>query len=264
MALYFRSFASGSSGNSYLIRSETTAIIVDAGISGKRIMEGLEQTSTEPDEVKALLVTHEHIDHVRSLKVLHKKLPELTSYSNLATWEHIKDKVPEESHVTIESGETFKVGDIEVRSFSTHHDSSDSICYSLIHEGKQVTILTDTGHICDDLYNEVKGADILALEANHDPNVLHMCRYPYYVKRRILGDYGHLSNEAAAECIARMHGEDPKRRRVLLAHLSKENNSPEMAMITVENYLQEKGVFPGDELVLDVLMRDEISDLYKV
>ncbi|MBQ9179247.1 MAG: MBL fold metallo-hydrolase [Firmicutes bacterium] len=262
MSFKFCSFASGSSGNSYLVRSDETAIIIDAGISGKRIMEGLEYSGTAPEEVSAILVTHEHSDHVQSLKVLHKKLPEANTYSNFATWENIQDRIPEGRHVAFESGDQFTIGDIEVKSFATHHDSSESVCYSMNHDGKQITILTDTGHISEDIYNEIKGADILALEANHDPNVLAMCRYPYYVKRRILGDYGHLSNEAAAECIARLVEEDPKRRRVLLAHLSRENNSPEMALLTVRNYLGERGIFTGDELALDVLMRDEVSKIY--
>jgi phosphoribosyl 1,2-cyclic phosphodiesterase len=264
MTLQFCSFSSGSSGNSYLVRSDETAILVDAGISGKKIMEGLSRTGTEAKKVKAIMVTHEHSDHVQSLRVLHKRLPEVNTYSNFSTWECIKDKVPEGSHIAFESGDEFDVGDIHVRSFRTSHDAAESVCYSFLRGGRQISVLTDTGYVSESVYDEIKDADILALEANHDPNVLHMCRYPYYVKRRILGDHGHLSNEAAAECIARLQKEDFKRRRVLLAHLSKENNSPELAMMTIRNCLEDEGVYPGDELVMDVLLRDQISEIFEV
>lgn len=264
MALQFCSFSSGSSGNSYLVRSARTAILIDAGISGKRIMEGIEYTGTAPEDVKAIMVTHEHSDHVQSLRVLHKRLPKVNTYSNLSTWECIKDKVPEGRHIAFDSGDEFDIGDIHVKSFRTNHDAAESVCYSFLHGGSQISVLTDTGYVSEDIYNEIKGADLLALEANHDPNVLQMCRYPYYVKRRILGDHGHLSNEAAAECIARLQKEDEKRRFVLLAHLSKENNSPELAMMTIRNCLQEEGVFPGDKLQLGVIVRDQISDIFEV
>lgn len=264
MALQFCSFSSGSSGNSYLVRSEETAILIDAGISGKKILEGLAYTGTDPGEVKAIMVTHEHSDHVQSLRVLHKKLPEVNTYSNFSTWECIKDRVPEDRHIAFESGDEFDVGDIHVRSFRTSHDAAESVCYSFLHGGSQISILTDTGYVSERIYNEIKGADLLALEANHDPNVLQMCRYPYYVKRRILGDQGHLSNEAAAECIARLQTEDAKRRFILLAHLSKENNSPELALVTVKNCLCEQNVYPGDELQLGVIVRDQISEIFEV
>lgn len=264
MALRFCSFSSGSSGNSYLVRSEKTAILIDAGISGKKILEGLAYTGTAPGEVKAVMVTHEHSDHVQSLRVLHKRLPEMMTYSNLSTWECIRDRVPEGRHIAFESGDEFNVGDIHVRTFPTSHDAAESVCYSFFKGGSQVTVLTDTGYISEDIYNEIRGADLLALEANHDPNVLYMGRYPYYVKRRILGDKGHLSNDAAAECIVRLQTEDAKRRRVLLAHLSKENNSPELAMMTIRNSLQEEDIYPGDELLLDVLLRDRVSDIFEV
>ena len=264
MALQFCSFSSGSSGNCYLVRSSGTAILIDAGISGKRIMEGIAHTGTDPQDVKAIMVTHEHSDHVKSLRVLHKRLPEVNTYSNLPTWECIKDRVPEGRHIAFESGDEFDIGDIHVRSFRTSHDAAESVCYSFLHEGSQISILTDTGYVSERIYNEIKDADLLALEANHDPNVLRVCRYPYYVKRRILGDEGHLSNEAAAECIARLQTEDAKRRFVLLAHLSKENNSPELALVTIKNCLHEQNIFPGDELQLGVIVRDQISDIFEV
>ncbi len=258
-----------------MIRSEKTVLLVDAGISGKRTLEGLEAAGTLPEEVRALLITHEHSDHVKSLRILRKKMPQLCSYSNFETWEAIKDIVGEERHVTFDSGDSFTIGDIEVRSFATHHDSAGAVSYSFFHDGKQISILTDTGYVCDRIFDEIKEADILALEANHDVNVLQMGRYPYYVKRRILGDGGHLSNEAAAYCLCRIIKEEieekgaAKKRRVLLAHLSKENNSPEMALLTVKNMLAEEGVQAasigqGADLEIGVITRDCVSPVYMV
>ena len=271
MGFYFCSISSGSSGNCYMIRSENTVLLVDAGISGKRTREGLQSVGTDPSEVSALLITHEHSDHVKSLRILRKQLPQIVSYSNFETWEAVKDVVGEDRHIAFDSGERFMIGDIEVRSFATHHDSAGAVSYSFIHDGKQISILTDTGYVCDRIFDEIKDSDLIALEANHDVNVLQMGRYPYYVKRRILGDGGHLSNEAAADCITRMIQEEPecKRRRVLLAHLSKENNSPEMALLTVKNKLSEEGIEAqpigaGSDLEIGVITRDEVSPLFEV
>lgn len=287
MGFYFCSLSSGSSGNCYLIRSETTAILVDAGISGKRTIEGLASCGTDPDMVSAILITHEHSDHVSSLKILKKKLPQAYSYSNFETWEEIQDRIEDGRHVTFDSGESFTIGDIEVKSFATHHDSAGAVSYSFFHDGKQISILTDTGYVCDRIFDEIKEADLLALEANHDVNVLQMCSYPYYVKRRILGDGGHLSNEAAADCIVRIIREQEeqdgvveqegaseqdepagrpagKMRRVLLAHLSDNNNSPEMALITVKSRLEEEGIDTGSKLELGVITRNKTSSLFSV
>lgn len=257
-----------------MIRSEKTVILVDAGISGKRTREGLKSVGTAPEEVDALLITHEHSDHVKSLRIVRKQMPQLISYSNFETWEAVRDIVGEERHVTFDSGERFMIGDIEVRSFATHHDSAGAVSYSFVHDGKQISILTDTGYVCDRIFDEIKDSDLIALEANHDVNVLQMGRYPYYVKRRILGDGGHLSNEAAADCIARMIREGSadspqKKRTVLLAHLSKENNSPDMALLTVKNKLSEDGIEAtpigaGSDLEVGVITRDEVSPLFEV
>ena len=278
MGFYFCSISSGSSGNCYMIRSEKTVILVDAGISGKRTREGLLQAGTDPEEVDALLITHEHSDHVKSLRILRKQIPQIVSYSNFETWDAVKDIVGDERHVTFDSGDRFTIGDIEVKSFATHHDSAGAVSYSFFHSGKQISILTDTGYVCDRIFNEIKDSDLIALEANHDVNVLQMGRYPYYVKRRILGDGGHLSNEAAADCIVRMIREEDeeqqKKRTVLLAHLSKENNSPEMAMLTVKNRLAEEGISAADigaggpladgGIEMGVITRDSVSPVFEV
>lgn len=262
MSLSFCSFSSGSSGNCYMVFTETTAVLVDAGISGKRILEGIDYIQNDTANISALLITHEHIDHVRSVRVLNKKLPELVTYANSRTWEHIEELVPAPKRRVFNADEEFEIGDMTVRPFRTSHDAAESVGFSFQSGGRQVSIVTDTGYISEEVFANIKAADILVIEANHDVNVLQMCSYPYQTKRRIAGDMGHLSNEAAADCICRITMEYPKDRQVLLAHLSNENNSPSLAHLTIKNILEENRLYIDRDLRLSVISRDEVSPVY--
>ncbi|QIB67905.1 MBL fold metallo-hydrolase [Aminipila butyrica] len=265
MSFNFCSFSSGSSGNCYLIKSDTTALLVDAGISGKKILEGLSATQTPQEQVKGILVTHEHIDHVKSLRVLSKKLPDTHTYANRGTWTQIGDTVPAAQQKTFITREEFVIGDIRVKPFPISHDAAEPVGFSLFAAEKQITIVTDTGCITDEIFDEIKQADLLALEANHDENMLKVGRYPWNVKQRILGRTGHLSNVSAGECLCRLMDECcSKPRRVLLAHLSRENNFPEMAYQTIKNVLEESEHYLGSQLQLTTMMKDEISMIYTV
>ncbi len=262
--LYFSSFSSGSSGNSYLVKTPNTAIIIDAGISGKKILQGLSHTETMVESVRAVLVTHEHSDHTKSLKVLCKKLPFALTCANSGTWRALEGMVPPEKQLMFETGDRFTIGDIEVKSFAISHDTTDPVAYSLFAGGRQVSILTDTGKVTPEIFNEIKDADLLVLEANHDVNLINICRYPWNIKQRIKGTWGHLSNEDAGNTLCKILDCGQKNRRVLLAHLSKESNFPELAQATIKNILEENGHFPGESLEMGFLLRDEISPLYKV
>lgn len=259
----FCSFSSGSSGNSYLIRSRDTVLLVDCGISGKKIFEGLGSLGLEPEDINGILITHEHSDHVKSLRIVAKKSCAL-AYSNIATWKFISELVPEERQMIFSNGEKFAIGDIEVKPFSTSHDAADSVGFSFKSDDRKISIVTDTGYVSEDIYEEIEDADLIALEANHDPDVLQMCRYPYHVKRRILSDEGHLSNEAAAKCICRLMEASDRKRHIILSHLSRENNTPEMARITVRNILENDGILIGGKLQLDVVTRDKRSPVFQV
>ncbi|QHI72285.1 MBL fold metallo-hydrolase [Aminipila terrae] len=265
MSLSFCSFSSGSSGNCYLVRSNDTALLIDVGISGKKILEGLSATETPQEQVKGVLVTHEHIDHVKSLRIISKKLPEVETYANAGTWSQIEENVPEERRKVFITGETFAIGDIEVKPFHISHDAAEPVGFSFFSEGKQISIVTDTGYITDEIFDEMKQADLLALEANHDENMLKVGRYPWNVKQRILGNKGHLSNVAAGNCLCRLLDECcSKPRNILLAHLSRENNFPEMAYQTIKNVLEESEHYLGKQLQLNTMMKDEISMIYTV
>ena len=264
MALRFCSFASGSSGNCCLIKSEETAILIDAGISGKKILAGLEETDTPREMVRAILVTHEHSDHVLSLPVLTKRIPEAQVYANEATWDQIERPVPEERRELFETGEEFQIGDLTIRPFPVSHDAAEPVGFSIFSGGRQISICTDSGYISEEIYEEISSADLLLLEANHEKEMLLFGKYPYPLKQRILGDEGHLSNLTCGECLCRIIRENPKRRQVLLGHLSHENNTPEVAMQAIINTLEEERIFTGDDLQIEVAMRDQISDIYEL
>lgn len=261
--LEFCSLASGSSGNSYVVRHGDTVLLVDCGISGKKIFSGLKEHGMEPTEVSGVLITHEHSDHTKSIKVVLKKSQAL-AYMNIGTWQCLSDKVPEEKQILIGSREEFQIGDITIRPFVVSHDATEPLGYSFIAGGRQLSILTDTGIVTDSIERAVRDADLLVVEANHDVNVLQMSSYPYSLKRRILGNKGHLSNEAAATCIMKVYQSNDKPRQILLAHLSHQNNTPEMARITVCNMLEEAGIVPGGDIYLDVITRDAVSSMYQV
>ncbi|WP_164914461.1 MBL fold metallo-hydrolase [Aminipila luticellarii] len=265
MALSFCSFSSGSSGNCYLVKSDSTALLIDAGISGKKILEGLNTTQTPEEQVQGVLVTHEHIDHVKSLRVLSKKLPGAKTYANAGTWTQIQENVPEGQRGLFITGEAFSIGDIKIKPFHISHDAAEPVGFSLFAEEKQITIVTDTGCITEEIFDEIRQADLLTLEANHDENMLKVGRYPWNVKQRILGSRGHLSNVAAGNCLCRLLDECcSKPRKILLAHLSRENNFPEMAYQTIKNVLEESEHYLGGQLQLNTMMKDEISMIYTV
>ncbi|MBQ9015258.1 MAG: MBL fold metallo-hydrolase [Firmicutes bacterium] len=264
MALQFCSFASGSSGNSYLVKDDKTAVLVDAGISGKRILQGLEETQTPLEMVSALLITHEHIDHVKSIPVLTKRIPDLRVYANEATWDAIQRPVPEHARQVFETGRDFQVGSLQIRTFPVPHDAAEPVGFSIFGCGRQVSICTDAGCITDQIYGEILDADLLLLEANHEREMLLMGRYPYPLKQRILGDEGHLSNVSAGEILGRITTQRQKKRQVLLGHLSRENNDPNVAMLAVKNTLEEQEIYIGGDLQIQVARRDERSRLYVV
>ena len=273
MTVQFCSFASGSSGNCYMVKDDETTILIDAGISGKRIMTALEETGTPADSVAAILVTHEHIDHVMSLPVMTKRIPGLVIYANEATWSAIERPVPEERRRTFVTGQDFYVGDFTIRTFAISHDAAEPVGYSIYHrrdneEGDdevcQISICTDSGCVSEEIFEEISCADLLVLEANHEKEVLLMGPYPYTLKQRILSDHGHLSNVDSCACLCRMIEEKPKSRRVLLGHLSHENNSPDMVMIAARNSLEEAGYCIDEETRVTVALRNERSDIFEI
>ncbi len=266
MNLRICSFASGSSGNSYLIQSESTGIILDAGISGKKIMEGLSSQGADPENIRGIFVTHEHVDHIKSIRVLSKKIPSAEVFASGGTLGAIGDKVEDSRKIEVSDGEELTVGDISVKPFSICHDAACPLGYSFSRNGRTVSVVTDTGCVTDGMMDTIRESDILVLEANHEVNLLMLGSYPYNIKRRILSDEGHLSNEASGECLCRMLKErtKPGVPEVALAHISKEHNTPDQALMTIKNILFESDLFDGKDVNLSVLPRDEVRVIGEV
>lgn len=227
--------ASGSSGNCIYVGSSNTHLLVDAGISCKRIIRGIEDAGVKSTELNAVLITHEHIDHVKSIGVLARR-KNIPVYVNERTLQALRrDKrlgeIPEEMVNIIESNHDFTIGDIEIHSFSTSHDAADPVGYRFRENGHTFAIATDLGCYDDHIMRNLEGLDGLLLESNHDVRMLEAGPYPYPLKRRILSASGHLSNEDCGKLLSSICHDDLK--FIMLGHLSQMNNYPELALETV-------------------------------
>lgn len=249
----FYTLASSSAGNAALVCHNDTHLLIDAGISCRRITQSLAVLDLTLDDLDGILITHEHIDHVRGLGTLQKKhaIPLYASFGTAAALDY-----PAPYLHAFAADETFAIKDLQIRSFRTSHDAKESVGYRIESSDGSLAVLTDTGYITDEAHDLALGADMLLLESNHDVVMLKNGGYPYYLKQRILGECGHLSNEAAAEfaveCV-RAGTSD-----ILLAHLSDENNSPQLAEYTVGRALQSSGL----SVRLAAAPRDTISEVH--
>lgn len=255
--------ASGSSGNCTFVGSEHTRLLIDAGVSGKRIESGLCNIEVKPDELQGILVTHEHMDHIQGLGVLARRyhVPIYGTAETINSILRMKNigKIPEELIRYVRPDEAFLINDITVEPFSTSHDASNPVCYTLSADGHKVGMATDLGKFDDYIISKLTGSQILLLEANHDENMLMVGAYPYYLKQRIVGDRGHLSNEHSAKLISKLFHEGLK--FITLAHLSKENNYEELAYETVRMELNKVMDDKHSELMLSVARRDIPSEV---
>ena len=196
--------ASGSSGNSLLICCGSTYVLLDAGISARRITSALKALGADPTRLSAVLVTHEHTDHVSGLATLTKQLG-VPVYATAPTLDRLERKVPALAQLgrALEAGTGFQLGELWVESFSTPHDAAGSVGYAVTGGGARMALATDLGHLTPQVWDAARGADLLVCETNHDEDWVRSGPYPYALKQRILGDFGHLSNEAGAELAGR-------------------------------------------------------------
>lgn len=229
------SITSGSSGNCICVGSDNTTLLIDAGISGKRIECGLNSIDMTTKDVDGILITHEHSDHIKGLGVLARKYG-IPIYTTEGTKEAILSnpsvgKISEDLFCCICADYPFCIGDLEVAPFSIYHDAADPLGYRINQGDHSVAVATDLGHYDDYIVKHLQDLDMLLLEANHDVNMLQVGSYPYYLKRRILSDRGHLSNETAGRLLCEVLHD--KMKAVLLGHLSQENNYAALAYETV-------------------------------
>lgn len=253
----FGTIASGSSGNCLYAGHGDAHILIDAGISCKRIIEGLNSFKLEGKDIQGILVTHEHTDHVSGLGVLARKfhipiygtektLRQLLTMNNLG-------KIDKDLLFVVEPDKVYSIGGMEIEPFSISHDAADPVSYILHDNGKKVGMVTDLGYYDQRIVSKLKDSDLLYVEANHDIHMVQVGSYPYYLKRRILGDQGHLCNEKAAELVVELSNDRLK--RVILGHLSKENNYPDLALRTVRNEVEAS-------IDVEVAPRDHAGILY--
>lgn len=252
---------SGSSGNATLVSDGKTNILIDIGKSTKQTLLALAQLGLSQDDIHALLITHEHIDHIRGVKVFTKNR-QIPIYSPKECLDYMYNKEFCNGNSNLKEADKngFTVGGFTIAPFATMHDSAASCGYSLIQGSKKISVATDLGVMTNAVFDTLKDSDMVVLESNYDSNMLAVGPYPYYLKKRISNDRGHLSNEDCACTVVELAKHKVK--KVLLAHLSRENNIPSLAKATTNCALQEAGA--AGEIVVEVAPRSEISELIEV
>lgn len=246
------SLRSGSGGNASLIYTENTKIMVDCGMSGKAAAEALGSLGVDPAEIDAIVVTHEHIDHISGVGVMMRRFG-IPVFATHGTWRAMYGQLGKTDDGlvrTFEPNEDFEIGDVGVCPFSIPHDAASPVGYSFLCGGEKLSVATDIGELKKDLFAALRGSRTVLLEANHDVNMLEMGSYPFPLKRRISGKLGHLSNDEAgkaAEFLVKLGTEN-----ILLGHLSKENNYPALAMQTVSCVLDEADIRVGRDVTLGI------------
>ena len=242
MALEFSVLASGSTGNAFYLASDEMELLVDAGLSGKKLDSLFSQINKDPRNLSGILVTHEHSDHIKGLGIFARKY-NLPIYANERTWKAMEKqlgKLTVDQCFQFEPNTVKTFGNIDVESFSVSHDAIDPMFFAFHSENKKIALVTDLGYVSEQIKKTVEGADALVFEANHDIGMLQMGHYPWSVKQRILGDNGHVSNEDCGLALSDIITNETK--RVYLAHLSKDNNMKELARMSVDQVLRERGI----------------------
>lgn len=256
------SIASGSSGNCVYVGSDATHLLVDTGISGKRVEEGLKGLDLSPKDLDGILITHEHADHISGLGVLTRKY-EIPVYATEGTIRAMFEggslgNVEESLFHPIREDKKFILKDLAINPMHISHDAAQPVAYRISYGSKRVGICTDLGVYNDYTVECLKGMDAILLEANHDVNMLQVGPYPYYLKQRILGERGHLSNENSGRLLCRILHDRLK--AILLGHLSKENNLPELAYESVRMEINmDENPYRAGDFDIRVAKRSEVS-----
>ena len=259
MTVKFCSLSSGSSGNAQYIETSKTRILIDHGLSGKKLAELLHSIDVCPTTIDAILVTHEHIDHVKGVGVMSRRY-DIPIYGNENTWTGMEKKIgkiKEHNIKVFETEEYLDIKDIEVNPIHIFHDANEPVGYILRHGDVKISIITDTGWLNTSIKEKIKDSNLCLIESNHDTNMLENGTYPWPLKHRISSTKGHLSNDDAGLALCETlkgNGEI-----VLLGHLSKDNNEPELAYRTVKNHLKLRGIDTDRDIILDMTYRDKCT-----
>lgn len=258
----FCPLCSGSSGNATYIEAGGARLLIDAGLSCRRMTELLSRIGVTPDTLSAILLTHEHADHVRGVNVLSKKY-DLPVYANAETWsmlrEVLKDVAPKNMCV-FETDRDFYLKGARILPFHVAHDAVQCVGYTVSDGTRKAAVCTDLGHVDARILDALSGSDLILFEANHDVDMLMAGGYPYLLKKRILSGSGHMNNEDCAKAIVELYSRGV--RNVILGHLSRENNYPELAMVTVQSLLEQAGI--RDQMQIAVAAREEPTGVFEL
>lgn len=260
---YLYPITSGSSGNCSLIQAGETRILVDIGLSGKKLIQALCDKDIDPESIDAIMITHEHSDHIKGVGIFSRKF-HIPIYATEGTWQAINEgnligKIGDEYKQLIFKEEMLRLKELEIMPYAIYHDAVDPVGYIFKYKNKKITFATDLGKVDDYILNHLKGSNGLLLEFNHDVNMLEAGTYPYPLKRRVLSDRGHLSNEVAANALVETYHEDLE--WVILAHLSHENNLPDLAYLTAKVALEAEHIQVGEDIQIIVANRDKASPI---
>ena len=247
---------SGSSGNSIFVQFEGTRILIDVGCTTKSIVSALEQVGQNPNAIDAVLITHNHSDHMKGLDVFVRKFG-IPIYTTERTWRGIyssqkKPHAKELDHVIV-SGESFHIGPVEIVPFSTPHDAEGSCGFRFFYKGRSMAVATDLGHFSDDVREAIVGSEVVLIEANYDYDMLWNGEYPWYLKKRVAGDMGHMCNSDCAQAICFLYQNGTK--HFVLGHLSQDNNSPMTAEKEIIRALDNEAAIRGEHYFLSVANR---------
>ncbi len=254
MELKFCSLSSGSSGNCYYVGNEFFGILIDAGISATSIRKFLRDINISMQTIMGVFITHNHTDHIKGLEVLTRKT-HLPAFTTHGVWESIpKHKISRDCIREIPLQQKFHLAGFEIEAFPIFHDAPETIGFQICTDSKKITIVTDLGHICPTSAQYIREANLLVIESNYDEDMLRNGSYPYYLKKRIQSDTGHLGNLQTATFLADMDNDNLS--HICLAHLSKNNNTPEKARQTLLDTLAAKGIIPNSHPQISILKRN--------
>lgn len=263
MYLEFCSLSSGSSGNCYYLGNGIHGILIDAGISGAAIRKSLKNLGISVQTIMGVLVTHNHTDHVRGLYQLTTK-NHIPAFTSTKVWESLrftKSKISSDCIHEISLQQKFHLAGFEIEAFPVSHDAPETIGFQICSGDKKATIVTDLGHICQTAAPYIKSANLLVIESNYDEEMLVNGNYPYYLKTRIQSDHGHLGNHQTSSFLADNLSDSIS--HICLAHLSKNNNTPEKALMKLQQAFSERGVMLNAQQRVMVLKRNEPSEVIR-
>ena len=264
MKLNFCSLSSGSSGNCYYLGNEFHGILIDAGISATSIRKFLKNMDISMQTIMGVLITHNHIDHIKGLEVLTRK-NSLPAFTSNKIWKSIlspQKNISRDCIREIPLMQKFHLAGFDIEAFPVCHDAPETIGYHICAGDKKITIATDLGHICQTAAPYIKAANLLVIESNYDEQMLVNGNYPHFLKARIQSDHGHLGNHQTSAFLADNIGESLS--NICLAHLSKNNNTPELALRYLQQTLAERGITLNCNQQISVLNRNRPTDMIRL